>query len=75
MSTTTHHNINKRTINAAIRHLGLEIANTRGDGYSYFLDLKTGEQVGASVMVCYMNQLSLERWVEQAEWARKYPND
>ena len=54
-------------INRAIKHLGLEIIHQRGSGYSYFLDLQTGCQVGDSVPVCYLNQLSLQRWVEQAE--------
>tara|TARA_R110000744_G_scaffold305007_1_gene413350 strand:- start:5101 stop:5331 length:231 start_codon:yes stop_codon:yes gene_type:complete len=53
-----------KRINHAIRHTGLEIV--RGDGYQYFLDWE-GDQVGDAVMVCYLNQMSLERWVEQAE--------
>jgi hypothetical protein len=54
-------------INKAIKHLGLEIVHERGSGYSYFLDLYTGNQVGESVMVCYLHQLSLDRWVEEAD--------
>jgi len=53
-------------INKAIKPLGLEIVHERGSGYSYFLDLYTGNQVGESVMVCYLHQLSLDRWVEEA---------
>jgi hypothetical protein len=56
-----------KRINAAIRHLKLEIV--KGNGYSYFLDLETGNQVGESVPVCYLNQLTLAKWVEQAELA------
>ncbi len=52
-------------INRAIKHLGLEII--RGNGYSYFLDLKTGEQVGESVYVCYLSNLSLEGWIKEAQ--------
>ena len=57
-------------INRAIKHLGLEIIHKRGSGYSYFLDLKTGDQVGDSVPVCYLNQLTLARWIGEAEDAR-----
>jgi len=54
-------------INRAIKHLGLRIIHERGSGYSYFLDLETEDQVGESVPVCYLNQLSLEGWVLCAE--------
>ena len=57
-------------INQAIKHLGLEIIHKRGSGYSYFLDLLTGDQIGESVPVCYLHQLSLEKWKEQAEEAK-----
>lgn len=59
------------TINRAIRHLNLEIIHERGSGYSYFLDTSTGAQIGASVQVCYLNTLTLEQWVQEAEEARK----
>lgn len=52
-------------INKAIAHLGLEII--RGEGYQYFLSLKTGDQIGESVYVCYLNHLTLKQWVEAAE--------
>lgn len=61
----------KRNIDRAIKPLGLEIVNTRGDGYSYFLDLKTGYQIGGSVAVCYLNQVSVERWTQFAADALK----
>lgn len=60
-----------KKINAAILHLRLEIIATRGDGYAYFLDLKDGSQIGASVMVCYLNQLTLDRWLAEAQHANK----
>jgi hypothetical protein len=53
-------------INRAIKHLGLEIFHERGSGYSYFVEIGTGNSIGLSVMVCYLNQLSLEQWVEEA---------
>ena len=58
-------------INRAIRHLNLEIIHERGSGYSYFLDIATGAQIGDSVQVCYLSSLSLEQWVQEAEAARK----
>ena len=53
-----------KKINYAIRHTGLEIV--RGDGYQYFVD-SVGNQVGTSVMVCYLNQMLLKTWVMCAE--------
>jgi hypothetical protein len=58
-----------KKINEAIAHLGIEIV--RGEGYQYFLDLKTGYQVGESVMVCYLKHCTLEQWINYAEWAVK----
>ena len=58
-----------KRINAAIKHLNLEII--KGRGYVYFLDLTTGYQVGGSVHICYLNHVSLERWIEEAAEARK----
>jgi len=66
----------KRTINRAIRHLGIEIQNNR-DGYSYFtsiLPANYGEQVGMSVYVCYLNSYSLKRWVGEAIYAAANPD-
>lgn len=63
----------KMLINKNIKHLGLEIVGTRGDGYFYFLDTTTSEQVGNSVNVCYLNQMSLDKWVKAAEFARANP--
>ena len=60
----------KRTINRAIAHLGITIEGRRGDGYFYFLD-RDGNQVGESVMVCYLHQQSLTHWVRIAEGAVK----
>jgi hypothetical protein len=59
-----------RKINAALRRAGLdiEIVNNR-DGYSYFCSTITGFQVGESVMVCYLNQQTAERWVSDARYA------
>ena len=56
-------------INKAIKHLNLEIIHQRGSGYSYFLDLTTGNQIGDSVPICYLNQRSLEGWIDEAEHA------
>lgn len=61
-----------RAINRAIRHLGLEIIHQRGSGYSYFLSLAHGGQVGESVYVCYLNQLTVAQWVLEAENAVKH---
>ena len=57
-----------RAINRAIKHTDLTLVYTRGDGYFYFIDPE-GNQCGESVLVCYLNHLSLDRWVEEAEGA------
>lgn len=62
----------KRTINAALRRAGLpvEIQNNR-DGYSYFTSTITGAQIGESVLVCYLQQQTVEGWVSDARYAIK----
>lgn len=59
-------------INRAIRHTGLKVvACPRNGGYSYFLDLKTGNQIGSSVYVNRQTQLAIPQWVAEAETAAK----
>ena len=60
----------KQKINRAIQHLGMQIVGRRGAGYFYFVgtDSSIG-QIGESVMVCYLHQQSLTRWVEDAYYA------
>jgi hypothetical protein len=57
-------------INSTIKKHGLEVAYTKGAGYFYFLDLKTGEQVGESVMVAKMHHLTIQQWRDAAAAAR-----
>ena len=57
-------------INKAIAHTGLAVWGNR-NGYFYFIDRDTGYMHGESVMVPYLNRLSLQQWVEEAEQARK----
>jgi hypothetical protein len=56
----------KSQINSALKRAGipLEIQNNRG-GYSYFTDME-GNQVGESVMVCYLSQISVGAWIAEA---------
>jgi hypothetical protein len=58
----------KAQINRAIRHTGLTIEGTRGDLYFYFLNASC-DQIGESVLVAYLRDLSLTQWVEEAEAA------
>jgi hypothetical protein len=51
-------------INKAIAFLKMEIV--RNDGWQYFLDLDTGNQVGGSVWVCHLNHLPLDQWISEA---------
>jgi hypothetical protein len=61
----------KAEINRLIRQFRLEIVGTRGDGYFYFLDLDTGDQIGDSIFVCYLSNMTLAQWISDAEYARK----
>ncbi len=65
--------MNVKKINKAIKHLGLEIV--RGRGYQYFISLETEEQIGHSVMVCFLNHLTLDEWIDRAEDALKNDDD
>jgi hypothetical protein len=64
----------KRQINRAIRHLGLEIQNNR-DGYSYFTAIEgsalwpESAQIGESVYICWLSQVSVAWWVTAAHVA------
>jgi hypothetical protein len=59
-----------KKINRAISHTGLQVWGN-GDGYFYFLDLKTGVQRGTNVNVCKLNHAPLAMWIECAEIAAK----
>lgn len=62
--------LTKARIDSTIKKHGLEVAYTKGDGYFYFLDLKTGDKVGESVMVAKMHRLSIQEWRDAAAAAR-----
>jgi len=57
-------------INSTIKKYNLEVTYTKGDGYFYFLDLTTGDQVGESVMVAKMHHLTIQQWRDAAADAR-----
>lgn len=62
--------MNKRIIDKAIRHLGVQIQHERGSGYFYFTTLgENAYSVGKSVYVCYYDHLTLEQWCDEARWA------
>jgi hypothetical protein len=72
---TVPHNTKARSVtqvNRAIRYLGIEVI--RGDGYFYFLS-NDAEMIGCSVMVPYVNSMSLARWIQSAESAIKEHNE
>ena len=60
--------LTKQQINNKIKHLEVELVGTKGDGYFYFVDSE-GNQVGDSVMVCYLHHNTLEEWKREAEKA------
>jgi hypothetical protein len=56
-------------INRAIRYLGLRLKGN-GDGYFYFIDTKTGYQVGRNVDRPRLHHAPIETWVQDAVIAR-----
>jgi hypothetical protein len=62
--------LTSQRVNSTIKKHGLEVAYTKGDGYFYFLDLKTGDQVGDSIMVARLHHLSIQQWRDAAAAAR-----
>tara|TARA_R110000787_G_scaffold16774_5_gene52584 strand:+ start:3990 stop:4238 length:249 start_codon:yes stop_codon:yes gene_type:complete len=59
--------ISTAQVNRAILHTGLTMQHKRGSGYFYFTDTKTDEQIGESLMVCYLHQQTLRAWIVDAE--------
>ena len=57
-------------VNRHIKHLNVMLI--RGEGYCYFLDTYTLLQVGESVMTPYISNLSIEQWVQEAQFARNH---
>ena len=66
---TTEIKSTRSNINRAIRQTGLTLEGVPGDGVFYFIDSE-GWQVGESVYVAYMNQLTVSRWIIEAESAK-----
>ena len=62
-----------KRINKAIQKYELEII--KGAGYHYFLDLKTRDQIGSSVYVVYLKDLSINQWLIEANDARREFNE
>lgn len=62
--------ISLKQVNAAIAKAGIPLELERDDGYHYFIfdrpDINVYET--ESVMTCYTSHVSLERWVEWAEY-------
>lgn len=62
--------LNAARINSTIKKHNLTLAYTKGDGYFYFIDSTTGDQVGESVMVAKMHHLTIDQWRDEAAKAR-----
>lgn len=60
--------LNTARINSTIKKHNLQLV--KGEGYFYFLDLKTGDQVGESVMVAKLHHFSIQQWRDAAAAAR-----
>ncbi len=60
--------VNTRNINRAIKHTGLRVVGARGDGCFYFVDAETDVAIdNSTVWIAYLNQFSMEQWIEEAE--------
>jgi hypothetical protein len=61
--------ITVKQINAAIAKAEIPLEIVRGSGYQYFV-LDDGKRFETeSVMVCYLNQLTVAQWVDEARVA------
>jgi len=59
---------NTRNINKAIRHTNLRVISVRGAGCFFFVDAETDVAIdNSTVWICYLNQFSIEQWIEEAE--------
>lgn len=61
--------LSRKRIDNAIAHLDLRVEGGR-DGYFYFIDTVTDDQIGSNVMVCRLGHLTLEEWIAYAANAR-----
>jgi hypothetical protein len=62
--------LTSQRVNSTIKKHGLQIQYIKGEGYFYFTDLKTGDQVGDSIMVARLHHLSIQQWRDAAAAAR-----
>ena len=62
--------ITKKQINRAVSHLDLYVVGN-GDGYFYFVCKRTGSTIGSSCLWPRLNDVSLDRWLAEAEAARQ----
>lgn len=62
-------------INAEIAKLGGQEVIWRGEGYYYFTEGHAHEWFSSSVYVCYLHQMSLERWIEAYKNLRDDPKN
>ena len=58
-------NIGRLSINRAIKSTGLTLMGERGEGVYRFVN-EQFEQVGPEIMLAYLNQFTIERWIEEA---------
>lgn len=56
-----------KQVNKAIVAKGYEFELVKGNGYFYFSPTGKDDNFGPSVYVCYLNQLTLDRWVKELE--------
>ena len=60
--------VNTENINRAIKHTGLRVVGVRGEGFFFFVDAETDVAIdNSTVWIAYLNQFSMEQWIEEAE--------
>lgn len=62
-----------KQINSAIKKFNLEVI--KGEGYYYFVDIDSKSQIGPSINVRYLKDLSKQEWLEEADGALREHNE
>lgn len=74
-TTTTPKRVTAATVNAALKAAGKVERLRQGAGYCYFSEGDTSSWWTSSVPVCYVSDLSVERWLDELEKLRTSPRN
>lgn len=62
--------LNTARINTTIKKHGLKVGYTKGEANFHFVDIETGVQVGSTLQIKRMHELTITQWRELAEKTR-----